>query len=322
MSIPLNWQPTASIETLRQRAHLLSQIRAFFTARDVLEVETPMLCHATLPDAHIDPFYSDYHGPDPRRLYLHTSPEAAMKRLLAAGSGAIFQIAKVFRDNEAGRLHNPEFTLLEWYRPDFSYDDLMDEIAELICLTLHLPTAKRLSYSHVFQHYIGFNPLDIALSDLQAKVAEVVPYVGDMERLDRDICLQLLMSELIEPKLGWDCPVFIYDYPASQASLARCKPDNLAVAERFELYINGVELANGFRELTDVVEQRARFEAELEQRKQQNILPIPIDERFLAALKQGMPETSGVALGIDRLLMLKLNAKHIKEVVSFDVTQS
>jgi len=312
-----DWRPSASLDTLRLRARLLAQTRAFFHARDVWEVETPLLSQAATPDPHIHSVaVSTPAGVKAR--YLHSSPEFPMKRLLAAGSGSIYQICKVFREGEAGRRHNPEFTLLEWYRTGFDYHALMDEVdmlvRELVGGRLLLIDTQFFSYQEALQRFAGLDPLNTdvdALQDCARRHKVDVPALGD----DRDAWLDLLMSHVVEPALPHDCPVFIYDYPASQAALARTRGE---LAERFELYLNGMELANGFHELTDADEQRRRFEAENQRRTQAGLPIMPLDEHLLAALDQGLPDCAGVALGLDRLLMLIAGQPQIAAVLAFD----
>lgn len=311
------WQPAADFSLLRLRAQAYAQIRAFFAAREVLEVETPLLCSACAPELHIQPFATAYHGPgsSAHPLYLQASPELAMKRLLAAGSGPIFQLCKAFRDGESGRLHNPEFSLLEWYRPDFDHHRLMDEVDDLLEHLLGSLRAERLSYVEVFLAETGLHPLTVELGALREYAAR-----WGAAEWDRDTCLQLILSHEIEPRLGRGCPTFIYDFPASQASLARLTADGLAA--RFEVYVDGVELANGFHELTDAQEQRARFLADLARRRALGWLEPPLDERFLAALAHGLPDCAGVALGVDRLLMLRAGMRDIREVLAFPLARA
>jgi len=314
------WQPIANLAVLQSRTLLYNDIRQFFAARQVLEVETPILSAGCVPDPNIEPLYTDYHGPYSNRLFLQTSPELAMKRLLAANSGAIFQICKVFRDGEAGRWHNPEFTLLEWYRPGFNQHDLIQEVDELLQTLLHTSPAERISYCAVFEQYTGLHPLQSSLIALQNYVSQFG--LREVNRLERDTCLQLILSHQIEPQLGKKGPTVITDFPASQAALARKRQDNPQLAERFEVYLQGIELANGFYELTDPIEQRHRFEQDLAKRKTLNLPTYPLDERFLAALTAGLPDCAGVALGLDRLLMLIIGASHINEVLAFPIAQS
>jgi lysyl-tRNA synthetase class 2 len=314
----MSWEPTASLDTLRLRARILSKIRAFFSDRDLLEVETPSLSQYGVTDAHIQAFSTQFDNRDRTNYYLQTSPEYAMKRLLAAGSGSIFQISKAFRNGECGHQHNPEFTMLEWYRIDFTHHQLMQEVSDIIELTLGMPPAKHLSYKDAFLKHAGINPHSASAQDL----LDVLPHHNitlsfDGNNIDKDTALHLVMSHLIEPQLGADTPEFIYDFPASQAALAQIRQDTPPVAERFELYIDGIELANGFHELTDPVEQQQRFERDQHYRQSQGYSSMDIDHRFIQALQHGLPKCSGVALGIDRLLMLACEKKHIHEVISF-----
>lgn len=245
-----------------------------------------------------------------------------MKRLLAAGSGPIYQICKVFRDGERGRLHHPEFSLLEWYRPGLGYGDLMTEVAELVRHALELPElpVQRLSYRELFWSRLGLDPLTADLAAL-CRAAEDIPGSGDLD-LDRDGWLDLLLTHSIEPHLGRNCLSFVYDYPPTQAALARVRDDVIPVAERFELYLNGMELANGFQELTDPREQRQRFIADLHERSVDGLVQPPLDEAFLAALAAGMPESAGVALGLDRLLMVATGCRHIDDVLTFPIERA
>ncbi len=327
------WQPSATLEALRARAAMLASIRAFFAERSVLEVETPVLSAAAVTDPQLDSFSTTYHGPGGPaggRLYLQTSPEFPMKRLLAAGSGPIYQICRVFRDGEAGRRHNPEFTLLEWYRPDFDHHALMDEVDALIRRTLPdvgLGETQRLTYAEAFQYHAGIDPHRTPVDQLiQCAAASGIGVPAGLAADDRDGWLDLLLVTLVEPRLGRGAPCFIYDYPVSQAALARVRPPSdpgsVAVAERFELYLEGVELANGFHELGDAGEQARRFAADLEQRQRRHQAAVPVDERLLDALEAGLPSCAGVALGLDRLLMLALGAESIQEVMAFPVDRA
>lgn len=320
-----DWRPSAPLENLQQRARILERVRAFFAEHGVMEVETPILSTATITDPHLHSFTTRYTGPgyaDGLSLYLHTSPEFPMKRLLAAGSGPIYQICKVFRQGEAGSRHNPEFTMLEWYRPGFDHHALMDEVAALIGPMLGLDScAEKLTYREAFLRHLQIDPLEATLEELrQSALANDLN--GFADETDRDLMLELLLSHRIEPELGREGLCFLYDYPASQAALARLNPHDPRVAERFELYFHGVELANGFHELADATEQRARFVAELEARKVQGIEPVPIDERLLAALEEEFPPCAGVALGIDRLVMLAVGAESLDQVMAFTIENS
>ncbi|WP_100622556.1 elongation factor P--(R)-beta-lysine ligase [Candidatus Coxiella mudrowiae] len=313
----LNWRPTASLINQQLRAKLYSNIRQFFAERDVLEVETPLLSQHTVTDIHIESFQTAYYNhKEKRHYYLQTSPEYAMKRLLANGSGAIYQICKAFRNGETGSQHNPEFTLLEWYRPSFSHHDLMNEMDELLQFTLHTKKSVRKTYSELFSEHLSINPFRVSLKELQSLARQFsLENVNDYN--DQDILLQFLFTHALEAKIGFGQPLFVYDFPASQSTLAKIHPENSNVALRFELYIEGVECANGFEELTDAKEQRYRFEQDILKRQKKGLFEIEIDHRFLASLETGLPPCAGVALGLDRLLMVKTKAQKIKEVITF-----
>ncbi len=314
-SSAIDWQPSASIEALRARAYIIHLIRKFFAAHEVMEVETPLLAHSSATDAVIHSFTVEVPG-QPSLMYLQTSPEFAMKRLLAAGSGAIYQICKAFRQDESGQRHNPEFTMLEWYRPGFSYTQLMDEVDLLIQTVLPTAAIHRWTYLDLFSHYLNINPFTANTEELKT-CASTHGVNVHFETSDRDDWLNLLMSHLIEPQLQAS---FVYDYPASQAALSQIrKKDNYLVAERFELYINGMEIANGYHELCDAKEQEQRFIQDNLKREALGLAILPIDYRLIAALKKGLTECSGVALGIDRLVMLVLESKTIADVLSFSI---
>lgn len=317
----MSYRPTASVAALRARAALLARCRAFFAARGVLEVETPILAAATVTDLQLASLSTAIAG-QPGRYYLQTSPEYAMKRLLAAGSGDIYQISRVFRDGESGRQHNPEFTLLEWYRTGFDHHALMDEVEALLTELLGARltgAAERLPYREAFRRAIGLDPLAAPHATLvEAAVARTGIAAAALGE-DRDLCLDLLMGAVVGPTLGADRITFVHDYPASQAALARVLPGEPAVAARFEAYVGGVELCNGFHELADAGEQRRRFTADLRLRAERGLPSTPIDERFLAALEAGLPDCAGVAVGLDRVLMLATGAREIREVLAFPV---
>jgi lysyl-tRNA synthetase class 2 len=315
-----DWRPTATLEALRIRAEVLTAIRTFFDRRGVLEVETPLLSAATVTDLHLHSMECDLDRADGGRRYLQTSPEFAMKRLLAAGSGPIFQICRAFRGGEAGRRHNPEFTILEWYRPGWDHHALMDEIDALLATVLETPPGERLSYAEVFEAHAGVDPHRASMPELGERVAALS--VRGAAELDRDDLLNLLLTEVVEPRLGRGRPTFVYDFPASQAALARLRPGKPALAERFELFVEGVELANGYHELTDPAEQCRRFERDLAERRLRDLPEVQADERLLAALEAGMPDCAGVAVGIDRLVMLKLGASDISEVIAFPIDRA
>lgn len=320
------WRPSAGLEVLRARAELLARIRAFFQRAGVLEVETPLAAAAANPDPMLESLATRYTGPGAaagRQLYLQTSPEFAMKRLLAAGSGPIFQICKAFRDGERGRLHNPEFSILEWYRPGYDHARLMDEVEALTAPLLGITEPfERLSYGELFQRHLGLDPHAADTARLRACAQERGgPALAALE-LDADAWLDLLLSEFIEPRLGRGRPCFVYDYPASKAALARVRPGPPPLASRFELYADGLELANGFHELSDAPEQKSRFEAELRRRRAARRPAVPLDLNLLAALQQGLPDCAGVALGLDRLLMLQQGLSHIDQVLAFPLERA
>jgi len=312
------WRPTADRAMLKRRAALLARIRAFFAARGVLEVDTPFLVNHPVSDVHIHSARVEF--PDAPPHFLHTSPEYAMKRLLAAGSGDIFQICHVVRALERGRVHNAEFTLLEWYRIGFSLDNLMDEVEVLVrdlAARLAAGNTERLTYRDAFRRELELDPFD-ASDDELARVAQSLGFVCGGTCVDtRDDLLDFLMASRIGPALGRQGLTFIHSYPASQAALARRDPHDARAAERFELYRDGVELANGYHELASSVEQRARFDADNEERRRRGMPTFAIDEHLLAALAAGLPDCTGVALGLDRLLMLATGAAHIDEVMAF-----
>jgi len=314
------WQPSASIKNLLARAKLIEEIRRFFTDRGLLEVETPVLSEFGVTDVHLATFSTEFISPfgeQSKTLWLSTSPEYHMKRLLAAGSGPIFQIGKVFRNEEAGNRHNPEFTMLEWYRPHFDMYRLINEVDDLLQQILECPPAESMSYQFAFQQYVGLDPLSADLSELVEK-AKKYQLMG-AENESRDTLLQFLFSAVVEPQIGQDAPVVVYHFPASQAALAQISSEDLRVAERFEFYYKGLELANGFHELSDAREQLRRFQQDNLQREKMGLPVRAIVTRFLSALQAGIPNCSGVALGVDRLLMIAMGAEHIKEVISFAI---
>ena len=318
-----SWRPTASIDALRLRAEILAKIRAFFAERDVLEVETPLLASAPVTDPHLQALSCRYRGPgadDGRDLFLQTSPEFAMKRLLAAGSGPIYQLCKAVRDGEAGRRHNPEFTILEWYRPGWDHHRLMGEVDELLAAVLGTRSGERITYGEAFARYANIDPHNESDEGLRSRVADLG--VPSADQLTRDDLLDLVLTHIVEPKLGHCQPTFIHDYPASQAALARVREGSPALAERFEVFVEGVELANGYHELTDPAVQRQRFEADLAARREAGLLEVPVDERLLSALEHGLPECAGVALGIDRLVMLAAGTREISEVLAFPIDRA
>jgi lysyl-tRNA synthetase class 2 len=312
------WQPATSPGLLQARARLNRTIRAFFEARGVCEVETPLLSHAIGTDPNLHPVTAAYQAHPQAAittLYLQTSPEFAMKRLLAAGSGPIYQLCKAVRNGEQGAKHNPEFTMLEWYRPGFSLAQLMDEVEALVVAALGPLSCERLTYRELFQRHLGIDPHVATNAQLQQLVAAHIEL--HQAEQHRDTLLELLYGHVIEPAL--QRPTFIHDYPASQAALSRVVTDaqGQQVALRFELVVNGMEIANGYDELSDAAEQQRRFGADQSLRRQRGLTEFPADQRLLAALQHGLPACAGVALGVDRLLMLQAGARTISEVLSF-----
>lgn len=317
---PQGWRPSATLEALHHRARMACRVREFFAARQVLEVETPVLSVAAVTDPQIESLATRVSGM-PGRYFLHTSPEYAMKRLLAAGSGDIYQLCKVFRDEERGRWHNPEFTLLEWYRVGFDDAALMTEVEALVGAVLgphrRLAPAERLTYAEVVHRHAGVDAHTADDASLGRAAADLG--IECRAELDRDAKLDLLMGLVVGPKLGIERPCFVCDYPASQASLARLKPGLPPVAARFELYIDGIELANGFHELANGEEQRRRFEADLATRRARGRVEPPLDERLLDALEAGMPDCAGVALGFDRLVAVALRKARLSDGMAFSI---
>jgi lysyl-tRNA synthetase class 2 len=322
----VEWKPTSTRDMLQHRAVVLTHARHFFLDRGVLEVDTPMVVNAPVTDVHIHSAKVEF-ADNPRPFFLHTSPEYAMKRLLAAGSGDIFQICHVVRGLERGRIHNAEFTLIEWYRIGYTLDRLMHEVETLVRTLLSEVafslTSEQLSYEEAFLRELQLDPFTASMDEL-ANAASRVGFTGGSQSsvqfgagAQRDELLELLMGTVIGPKLGQSSLTFIYNYPASQAALARVNPLDPRTALRFELYCKGVELANGFQELASADEQRARFERDNDERLRLGLPTYPLDERLLAALESGMPECAGVALGFDRTMMLAAEVDHIDSVLPF-----
>jgi lysyl-tRNA synthetase class 2 len=318
-----DWRPSATLDALRARAALLERAREFFAARSVLEVDTPLVVNFPVSDVHIASATvalgeeRTASGTAPP-LYLHTSPEYAMKRLLASGSGDIYQICHVVRGNERGRLHNPEFTLIEWYRLGFPLAALMDEVEALVRILLgeaHGPRrGERLTYREAFARELSLDPFTAP----DATLLEAARRLGLVSAAaSRDELLEFLMGVGVGPRLGRGALTFVHGYPATQAALARPDPEDPRAALRFELYCEGVELANGFQELQSAPEQRARFERDNAERRRAGQPVRAPDERLLAALAAGLPDCAGVALGLDRTLMLALGAEHIDQVLGF-----
>jgi lysyl-tRNA synthetase class 2 len=314
------WRPLAARATLERRAALLAAVREFFASRAVLEVDTAQLVNFAVTDPQLHSAEVRWPGADSRLRFLHTSPEYAMKRLLAAGSGDIYQLCHVFRGGEQGALHNAEFMLLEWYRLGWSAERLMNELDALLRALLGTAVGgatRAVSYEQAFLEALAVNPLTDSDEAIGACARARGLDATFVQRCSRDEVLDLLMGTQIGPRLGEDGPVFVHRYPASQAALARLDPADARVALRFELYLHGVELANGFEELCDAAEQRARFLENQLSRAARGLGVPAIDELLLAALSEGLPPCAGVAVGIDRVLMLGSGARSISEVLAF-----
>ncbi|HZH44572.1 MAG TPA: EF-P lysine aminoacylase EpmA [Lysobacter sp.] len=321
-----DWRPSAGFEALRLRARLNATIRAFFAERGVLEVETPIMSQAGNTDPNIASFALEFSGRTegaPRTRWLRTSPEFALKRLLAAGIGDCYELGRVFRDGEAGGRHNPEFTMLEWYRVGWDHRRLVGETVELVQAALALvgrrAGVEEVSYRALYRDALGIDPLLADEEQLRAALGEVRI---DPDGLTRDDWLDLLMTHRLQPTFPTDRLLAVYDYPASQCALAKLRADDPPVAERFELYLGPLELANGYHELQDAGEQRARFARDAAVRATRGHAAPPQDERLLAALDAGLPACAGVALGIDRLLMAMRGTERIADVLAFDFARA
>jgi lysyl-tRNA synthetase class 2 len=324
-SIAAAWRPTASLSAVRRRAQALRQTREFFHSRGVLEVETPAMVNTPVSDVNLGSARVAVAGRD-TPLFLHTSPEYAMKRLLAAGSGDIYQVCHVFRGAERGRQHNPEFTMLEWYRLGFSLEDLMTEVAGLTRELLGdaasgLPV-ELLTYREAVTRHAGFDPLEADAGELQRAAVALGLDAQRAQAATRDELLDLIVGAQVGPALGAGSLTFVHRYPASQAALARLDAADPRVALRFELYHRGVELANGYHELTNAAEQRLRFDADQQTRRLRGLPVNAIDPHLLAALDAGLPDCAGVALGFDRVLMLAMDAASLDEVLAFPVERA
>ena len=306
------------------RARMLARIRDFFSRRGVLEVTTPVVSAAGATEPNLESFRASPPNSSGPHGYLQTSPEFPMKRLLAAGAGSIYQICPVFRWGESGSRHNPEFTLIEWYRPQFAMDQMMIEVIDLIASLLPANKlhgrAVRITYQDLFKTHLGIDPLSAPGPELQACARDQgLGAVPGLETKDRDAWLDLLISHCIEPRLDPGIPTFVHGYPASQAALARLDADDPRLAQRFELYLGGMELANGYRELADAEALAARFDRDNEIRRSRGLAPIPVDERLLAAVSDGLPDCVGVALGFDRLVMLAANLETMDQAMAFSM---
>ena len=320
MANPDSWQPAASIEVIKLRAALYQKIRDFMRQRDILEVDTPVLSHHGSTDPYIQSLHavSSMATEKQTTLYLHTSPEFCMKRLLAAGSESIYQIAHVFRDEESGKRHITEFSMLEWYRTGFDYYQLMDEVAELL-INLGLPVPDRMTYADAFKKALQLNPHTVGLDELRG-IANQHGWKTDSD--DRHELLDFVFSSVVLKRVLSEKPLIIHDYPECMAALSTIKPGSQPISERFELFIGGMEIANGFNELIDAGEQRARFEADLVKRRSVMMDEPSIDEHFLSALNAGLPKCAGVALGLDRLLMVLSKTDNINKVSTFTLANN
>lgn len=311
----LPWQPTATINTLKQRANIIHKIRAFFSERDYLEVDPPIMAAHGVTDCHLENIRANFQG---QTYHLQTSPEYHMKRLLAAGSGPIFTLSHAFRDDELGRWHNPEFTMLEWYRPGFDYLALLAEVGELLEEVLQAGSLKTYTYQELFEQLCQINPHETSIKELVGVVYK--HKLSEVLRPDKDTIddyLYLLMTHIIEPYLqSLKSPIAIIDFPGTQAALAKIKNNK---ALRFEVYYKGIELANGFDELLDANIQKARFNKDNELRQAKQKQPQKPCPYLIEALTQGLPDCSGVALGIDRLIAKALNKNTIKDVLAFTI---
>lgn len=317
--MPNNRKPQCPLENLKQRAFLFSEIRRFFVHKGVMEVETPVLSSSGNTDINIESFSSEQINTDFSCSYLRTSPEFPLKRLLCSGSGDIYELGKVFRKGEVSKTHNVEFTMLEWYRMGFDYQQLYREVIELfqyLMKMMNLPIADYnvLTYSDCFAKYLNIDLMRVAVADLNKKCIES-GYSGS--ELTRDEALDFLFAVCIQPVLEKDILTVVTLYPASQAALSQINPMDISTSLRFEIYYQGSELANGYQELTDAEEQRYRFENDNKIRKINNQNPINIDRNLLQAMENGMPECSGVAVGVDRLLMVFTGVSDIRNVISF-----
>jgi lysyl-tRNA synthetase class 2 len=321
-----DWRPTATLDAMQLRARLYAAIRTFFADRNVLEVETPVLSQAGNTDPNIASFPLEFSGrtdATTRSRWLRTSPEYALKRLLASGVGDCYELGRVFRDGESGGRHNPEFTMLEWYRIGWDHRRLIGEVAELIAVALHLvghdASLHRIAWRDLYWRQLGLDPMNASDEQLQTALGDVQI---DAAGLGRDDWLDLLLTHRLQPSFPIDQMLAVFDYPISQAALARIRPGEPPVAERFELFLGPLEVANGYHELADAAEQRDRFERDLTIRQTRGATLPPIDERLLSALQAGLPACAGVALGVDRLLMAMLRTDRIADVLAFAFDQA
>lgn len=320
LDAPDSWRPTAALEVLRQRGEILRRIRQFFDERGFLEVETPLLSGDSVIDRYLDPFEISADQTGGRPMYLQTSPEFGMKRLLAAGIGNIYQITRAFRREEVGIHHNPEFTMLEWYEVGADYEMGMRRLAELAAYLFPGQEVRRSSFAEVLERHVGIDPWRAADDDLRKRIAIALSGdVADLATMDRDNLLNVAMAHLVQPHLGNGGPEIIYDWPASQAALARLRyiAEGVAVAERFELYVGGIELANGYHELLNAEELASRGDRNNADRVRHGKRALPKENRLIAAMRSGLPECSGTAVGVDRLVMAILGLAELRQVIPF-----
>jgi elongation factor P--(R)-beta-lysine ligase len=327
--MPADWRPTASLDVLRRRSEMLQRIRQFFLERGFIEVETPLLSADVVVDLHLDPLPvilpDDVRRPEVgRKLWLQTSPEFGMKRLLAAGATAIFQITRAFRSAEQGKLHNPEFTMVEWYRVSDDMAAGMRLLSDLAERLFDRGSTAILTYGDAFKKYVNVDPHQADAAELKtaAERQGIDAAAPSFSNADRDAWLDLLLAECVQPHLGTDGPVILCDYPATQAALAQVRASDPPVAERFELYVDGVELANGYRELLDAEVLRQRNLRSNQQREQAGKPVLPSESRLLDAMGAGLPACSGVALGFDRAVMIAVGAKTLAEVMPFPIDRA
>jgi lysyl-tRNA synthetase class 2 len=322
-----DYAPTATWETLCRRAQWLQRLRLFFDERGFVEVETPLLSTDSVVDRHLDPIpvtlFTDPREPDlGERFFLQTSPEFGMKRLLVSGATAIYQVTRAFRGGERGRLHNPEFTMVEWYRVGDDYVAGRRLLAELAQTLLPVPAVESLTYAEAFRRYVQLDPTVASNEALVERAQQLGGPLPDLPPDDRDAWLNWLLTQWVEPQLGREFPTILYDYPASQAALATIDPGPPAVAQRFELYVNGIELANGYHELLDADALAERARRVNRERRIDGKYQLPETSRLEAAMRAGLPPCSGVALGFDRLLMVAWGAQSIDEVLAFPIERA
>ncbi|QCI25197.1 elongation factor P--(R)-beta-lysine ligase [Buchnera aphidicola (Rhopalosiphum padi)] len=320
------WKPSASIKDLIKRSKIIANIRSFFLKKNVMEVETPTLSQSAVTDINLMPFETNYFSCNndvkKTKLWLITSPEYHMKRLLSAGSGSIYQICHSFRNQEFGQYHNPEFTMLEWYQISFSMEKMIEEIDFFFQKILNFDKSDKISYQEIFIKFLQIDPLSTNLSELfecckKFKLEHLTYLENDLNKL-----IEMLFTLQIQPFLGKEKPLFVYHFPLEQASLSAVNKEDNRVSERFEIFFKGIELGNGFYELTDYFEQKKRFIKDNKKRCDMNFPKQKIDEHFLNAMKNGLPFCSGVAIGLDRLIMIALNKKSIDQVMSFSFDRS